>query len=254
MTRSAMSVVAWTFDVSDLSSAAAELEGTLSPSERERARRLVFADKRTVYVVGRGALRRMLATELSCLPADVPLCSNEFGKPLLPEDLGVSFNLSNSEGRIALALGRGTEVGIDIERVRGGCDWLEIARRWFTARELAHISAAPAGGRDRAFFEVWTRKEAYVKAVGKGLSVPLDSFEVPIGPIRDGCAALVDDGSERWQVFAQTHDRDFVGACVSRVGARLVEHRAPPPGCARPFSPQAASDEQPSVVWATGDR
>jgi 4'-phosphopantetheinyl transferase len=156
-------------------------EWPLSPSEQERAARFVFEKDRLTFVLGRRMLRSLLGDMLGCAPGAVPLALGAHGKPELEggaRSSGLCFNLAHSGAQVlcAVALGRG--VGVDVERERGDLDVLELARRFFCAREIRRLEeAAPAEAR-RLFYRYWTLKEAYLKAEGTGLGLSLTAIDV----------------------------------------------------------------------------
>ena len=161
----------------------ARFHDVLSPDEREKAARFRFPVHRDRFIAGRGIQRHLLARYLGLLPAALRYRFTSHGKPALDgiaEDL--RFNVSNAEGRALFALTLGREIGVDLEEVRPMPDGEAIAKRFFSAPENEVFAAVPAGQRDLAFFTCWTRKEAYIKAVGEGLSMPLDRFDVTLRP------------------------------------------------------------------------
>jgi 4'-phosphopantetheinyl transferase len=173
------------------------LESLLAPDEREWVRRLRFDHDRTRYIVGRLWLRWLLAVHVEGRPAEIRFLPGPHGKPALApphDDGGLHFSASYS-GDIALfALARNIEVGVDVERVRADVDVEQIAASFFARDEREVLHRLPPDARVRAFFTCWTRKEAYVKALGTGLSLPLDSFDV--APGLDGGAV-----SEQWSIM-----------------------------------------------------
>jgi 4'-phosphopantetheinyl transferase len=157
------------------------LRALLSEDEADRAGRFHFQRDRTRFTVARATLRQILGSYLSLPPQLLRFEYNEFGKPTL-SDAPLSFNLSHA-GDVALyAVARGREVGVDIEAVREGVGCEELAARFFSRGEAETLLALPPEARTRAFFDCWTRKEAYVKALGSGLSQPLDGFDVSLAP------------------------------------------------------------------------
>lgn len=170
----------------DLGRAAAEvgrLEPLLSPTEAARAARFRFPVDRDRFIAGRATLRRILSRYLAVAPADLALEYGARGKPLLaeannPHDL--RFNLAHSHELMLCALGRGRELGIDVEYLRDDVDVDTIAQSFFAQQEIAALQKVPVHLKKQAFFTCWTRKEAYVKACGQGLSLPLDKFTVPV--------------------------------------------------------------------------
>jgi 4'-phosphopantetheinyl transferase len=158
----------------------------LSPAELARARRFRGNRPRDTVVVARGRLRQLLGLVLDCRPAAVELAVEPGGKPRLAGPVGdrLHFNVAHSGSLMLATLAIGRDVGIDVERVRADVEGADIAARFFALPErhaLAHL--APAA-RQSAFFACWTRKEAVVKALGDGLTRPLDSFVVSVTPGR----------------------------------------------------------------------
>ena len=156
----------------------------LSLDERTRADRFRFERDRDRFTAARATLRRMLAFYLGDEPRRYEFGYGEQGKPFLAGTFAASrleFNLAHAQGLAAYAFGSGRRVGVDIEVVRPMADADEIAGRFFSAREAEDLRGVRAEEKSGAFFNVWTRKEAFVKAVGEGLSYPLDRFEVSLG-------------------------------------------------------------------------
>lgn len=162
-----------------------QLAGALSDDERERADRFRFDVHRNHFIVGRGLLREILGRYLNLEPGRLQFCYGQQGKPGLLNsdgDPGLRFNLAHS-GQLALcAVTRNREIGVDLEYVRPVLDMDLVAERNFSPRENSVLQALPASERQLAFFNCWTRKEAYIKAIGEGLSRPLDQFDVSLAP------------------------------------------------------------------------
>lgn len=151
----------------------------LSIDEKERARRFHFDHDRTRYSIARGLLRTLIGRYLACHPASISFRYNSFGKPRLAyPHAKLFFNLSHSENIALYAFASADQLGIDVAwhdpRVHGE----EIANRFFTADERSFIQQGSLEGTQQRFFHLWCRKEAYIKAVSKGLSVPLNEFEI----------------------------------------------------------------------------
>lgn len=177
----------------------AALARLLDPAERERAARFVFPCHRARFIAGRGLLRLVLSRYLGPSPESLVFEYGNHGKPALrsicaPPSPPLSFNLSHSDDLLVIAVANGRQVGVDIERVREsdeeGLDTAEIAERFFSSLERRALAQLAPADRRRGFFSCWTRKEAFIKALGRGLSVPLDAFDVSVDP--DGPARLLD--------------------------------------------------------------
>jgi 4'-phosphopantetheinyl transferase len=178
------------------------LARVLAGDERERAARFHFDRDRSRYIVGRGSLRILLGSYLGLEPDQVELDYGHNGKPQL-RGAGLSFNLSHS-GPVALyAISGAGEVGIDVELEGTDLARELIAERFFAPAEVATLRSLPRSAQARAFLTCWTRKEAFIKARGDGLSLALDSFDVSLHPDRPP-ALLRTSWSEhepdRWQL------------------------------------------------------
>ena len=196
----------------------ARLEAHLSPEERARAARFRFPEHRTAFVAGRGVQREILSRYAALPPAALAYRETAHGKPSLAGGAGVPelrFNVSNSGDLALYAVTRGRELGVDLERVKPMPDGIDIARRFFSAPENEVFAALDESVRDLAFFHCWTRKEAYIKAVGEGLSMPLDRFDVafaPGEPARLLCTRGAADEAGRWTMLELRPGPGYVGA------------------------------------------
>lgn len=152
----------------------------LAADETGRAARFRFPADRDRFLVTHGAIRHILAAYLNVSPGAVRFEYGSHGKPEIAGDgLDLRFNLSHSADIAIAAIVRGSRIGVDVERVRTDASCIEIAEQYFSDGEITKLKVVPADQQTEAFFDCWTRKEAYVKACGGGLSVPLNSFEVP---------------------------------------------------------------------------
>jgi 4'-phosphopantetheinyl transferase len=158
----------------------ARLRDLLATDEHARADRFRFERDRSRYIVGRATLRLLLARYVDIEPEELELGYGEFDKPYL--DGGPSFNLSHS-GAVALyAFAAAGELGIDVELDDADLSREHIAERFFSPAEVSVLRSLPAEAQPRAFLTCWTRKEAFIKARGDGLSLALDSFDVTLAP------------------------------------------------------------------------
>jgi 4'-phosphopantetheinyl transferase len=176
---------------------------TLSSDECARAARFHFDKDRDRFVTGRGLLRTILARYLQVEPVTLRFEYTAYGKPYLATAFNtrIRFNLSHSRGLALYALAYDRALGVDLEYIDPEFAQEEVAERFFSAREVASLRSLPSGLQPEAFFHCWTRKEAYIKASGEGLSLPLDRFDVSLLPGQE--AALLctyDDPQEavRW--------------------------------------------------------
>jgi 4'-phosphopantetheinyl transferase len=187
----------------------------LDNDEKARAARFHFARDRDHFTACRGILRELLGGYLGSSPASIEFAYGEFGKPAhRPRDSRprIRFNISHSSGLAVLAFARNREIGIDLEPIRPEFAGEEIAKRYFSARELAELIALPAELRPEGFSLCWTRKEAYVKARGVGLQIPLDSFNVSLTPSQP--ELLQSEDAHQWRLRSFKPAPDFVAAIV----------------------------------------
>ena len=187
----------------------------LSAAENERLRRFRFADHRRRYQIGHGALRCILGGYLGCDPADVTFRQGPRGKPYLATE-GPHFNLSHS-GKLALIAVADTELGVDLEKVRHLESLTPIAQRHFSDREFGALDQLEGEARELAFYRCWTRKEAYIKALGEGLFLSLDSFEVSLSeePRFVACHDGREDPS-KWSMLDVSPGPEYVAAVAMR--------------------------------------
>jgi 4'-phosphopantetheinyl transferase len=196
-----------------------ELEQFLSQDELVRANRFYFERDRNWFVVARGLLRSILGRYLDICPASVRFIYGPYGKPSLADEFAaqdIRFNMSHS-GVIALyAIACGREVGVDVERLRPDFPSREVAERFFSPREVAMLFSLSSNTQPEAFFNCWTRKEAYIKARGEGLSLPLSDFDVslvPGEPARLLYTSAGPDETSRWTLQElNLSEPDFVAA------------------------------------------
>lgn len=211
-------VEVWTVPLDPPEAEVAALAALLAPDEAARAARFRFERHRRRFTVGRGALRTLLGGYLGVPAREVAFGYGAKGKPYLAErpggpplPLALHFNLSNSDELALVALCREAEVGADLERLRPMPDGLDIAERFFSAAERQALAAQPPEERDRAFFRCWTRKEAYLKAVGDGITAPLDAFDVTLGPGEPPRMLSIDGDPARAAAWALVHVEPAAG-------------------------------------------
>jgi 4'-phosphopantetheinyl transferase len=194
------------------------LDRLLSPDERARADRFHFPKDREQFIVARGTLRRLLSRYLSVEPVQVGFEYTSHGKPYLPLEAGgdtLRFNVSHSGGLALYAVTRRREVGVDIEMIRPEVAGEPLAERFFAPAEVAALRTLPSPQQPEAFFACWTRKEAYIKARGEGLSLPLSAFEVTLRPGEPAalCSTKTDPGeAARWALTALDPGPGFAAA------------------------------------------
>jgi len=178
----------------------------LSAEEQERAARFKFQGPRNQYVISRALLRRALGGYLKIEAREVRFRTATNGKPELAADSDLRFNLSHTQGVTVFAIARKRRVGIDVERIRKDTSAMELAERFFSRPEVQWLRSQPAPELIASFFSCWTAKEAYIKAQGEGLSMPLSSFgvvPVPADGISNLQLEVYDDPEEskRWSMW-----------------------------------------------------
>jgi 4'-phosphopantetheinyl transferase len=189
---------------------------TLASDEMARANRFYFQRDRNSHIAARGILRELLGQYLNRSPSELVFDYGSFGKPSLRPDTPepfVQFNVSHSHGLALLAFATGRQLGVDVERIRPDIAAEEIAERYFSPIEVAELNALPPSLRAEGFFLCWTRKEAYVKARGEGLQIPLKSFHVSVTPSH--LERLHSADSNRWSLHSLRPSPDSVGAVVA---------------------------------------
>jgi 4'-phosphopantetheinyl transferase len=183
----AVEVDVWNWSLDQHSVGDNDDERLISKDEIERATRFLRPVDRRRYIAGRAGLRRILASYLKRDPVTLSFIYNACGKPALAHDeaAGLHFNLSHTAGQALLGVCAHASIGVDIEEIRPLRE--DVASHFFSAKECADLNALPESDRLEAFYRCWTRKEAFVKAQGAGLSLPLDSFDVSLELGDDTC-------------------------------------------------------------------
>lgn len=172
----------WSFPTHAPCHVVAAFERVLVPEERDRARRFRFHHLYASFVITRGALRYLLGHYLNCDPAKISLVYSLKGKPAVKSPSSLEFNMTHSGDLAVIAFTLRRKIGVDIEQIRPLADMQQIANHFFCPEEASEVMFAPQTERERAFYLCWTRKEAYIKATGCGLSAPLSSFRVTVHP------------------------------------------------------------------------
>lgn len=214
----------WTvpLDVGGLADALPQL---LSRDEEERARRFYRAVHARRFVVARGQLRRILASYLGAEPASLRFRYGQRGKPFL-DGAQLEFNLAHSNELALVGVRSEKALGVDLEWVGREVEAEALARRFFAPAEYEELLALPLSQRHEAFFLGWTRKEAFVKAKGGGLAIPLSSFEVTLSPNRPVELVRVAKPGEaaRWSLYSMAPAAGYVAAVCAERGVRRLVH------------------------------
>ncbi len=201
----------------------------LSAEEQSRADRFLFEDLKRKYILSRGALRALLAYYTGLPRRGLVLSCGPKGKPFLPAHPKLQFNTSHSAGLALYAFTAGSGLGVDIEQIRPLDELESVARQFFCAGEISDLMSLPPESRVPAFFRCWTRKEAYVKAIGDGLSMRLDAFQVtllPQDPPRLASADRVHD-NRAWVLHHLDPAPGYVGALAYQGEPRSIVLRPP---------------------------
>lgn len=203
----------------------------LSEDERRQHTRFYFADDRLRYLWTRAMVRTVLSRYAAVDPMDWAFAANAYGRPAIanlhPDTLTLRFNVSHTRGLIALAVSREREVGVDVENVVERRGATGIADRFFSPLEAAELARQPEARRPDRFFEYWTFKEAYIKARGMGLSLPLDKFSFHF-PREDTVRIAIDpelaDDERRWSFWQfRPAPQHLLALCADRAGAQAPE-------------------------------
>src|SRR5215475_2370395 len=221
----------------------------LNPAEKGREPRFYFERDRRRYLIRRALVRTVLSRYVSIHPKEWVFSTNAYGRPDIvnaqARDACLSFNISHTHSLIVLGVTKRRELGVDVENLRAHEVSIDLADHFFAPQEVAALTAAPPQQQQYRFFEYWTFKEAYIKARGMGLSLPLDKFsfhypddhavELAIHP------ELADDPA-RWQFWQFRPTSEYlVAICAERVGAQspsLIVRQAIPMLSEKTFAPE----------------
>lgn len=179
------------------------------------------------FTIARATLRLLIAGYLGIRPGAIEFTYGPRGKPGLART-DLTFNLAHSEDLAVYGFARGHEIGIDVERVREIPEMDRITGRFFAPEECAALASLPPRDRAQAFYLAWTRKEAYVKAVGDGLHIPLDSFSVTLRPAEPARLIGFDSGSKLagdWNLHHLEPESGFVGAVAYHAPRKRLQHK-----------------------------
>jgi len=210
----------------DLALAASSLEKftyLLSDDERKRAGRFRFLVDSVEFVVSRATLRLLLAAYQSLQADQLNFLVSEYGRPGLvaqAQDQPIQFNISHSSSLALLAFSRRHRIGIDVERVRHDFEPLDISDKYFSLSERAVLRGLRSELRHEAFFRCWTRKEAFIKAVGEGLSHPLNRFDVSLDPRSEAALLATRPNSReaaRWELRDVVVQPGYVAAMAIEI-------------------------------------
>jgi 4'-phosphopantetheinyl transferase len=202
----------------------AHYRALLSREELQQQQRFYFERDRHRYLVTRAMVRSVLSRYAEVEPQEWRFAVNEYGKPsIAPAHAaarGIEFNVSHTDGLVMIGVARGRAIGVDVENVRTQRAALEIADRFFAPEEVAALRALPLEEQPRRFFEYWTLKEAYIKARGRGLAIPLDRFALRFGKNSAQISVTLNensaDSSERWMFWQPQQPQDCLAAVCAQ--------------------------------------
>ncbi len=218
MRLSAQDVHVWKAALRVSDSEYSKMQAILSAEEREHALRFVFEKDRRRWVVAHGVLRVLLSQYLLVDPGDLQFSFNPFGKPSVAHPQTgerLQFNMAHSADLALYAFHFDRQVGIDVEYMRKDVEYMQLARFYFSPREYTNLQALPPKLQQEAFFLCWTRKEAYIKAKGLGLSIPLETFDVSLVPGEPAKLLTIQtdvDAADHWSLFDLVPEVNYAGA------------------------------------------
>lgn len=196
------------------------LQQVLSLDETKQAAKFYFEKDRQHWIVAHGILRTLLGAYLKVEPTEIQFVTNAYGKPAIvspPVGVQLHFNMAHSGNMALYAFSVNREVGVDVEYMRSDVDYVELAQHFFSPHEKAQLSALPTELQEEAFYVCWSRKEAYIKARGKGLSLPLDQFDVSLTPGKPASLLASREDAEataNWSLHALEPGAHYAGALV----------------------------------------
>jgi 4'-phosphopantetheinyl transferase len=190
----------------------------LSSDELQKADRFYFPLHRHRYIVARAMLRKLIAGYLHTEPQLLDFLYTPHGKPFLPVS-SLQFNLSHSNELAVYAFTLNAAIGVDIEKMKTSFEE-SVAKRFFSEDEYLALMAKPMDLRVKAFYGIWARKEAAIKAIGRGLGYPLDSFTVPVDEAHEPCLLRLDDSD--WELHSICVDKDYQSAFVTQQSVKAV--------------------------------
>lgn len=203
---------------------------TLSIDERMRAGRFHFQEDRKRFIARHGMLRMLLGCYLGVKASEIQFYHGKNGKPAITETFGkgtIQFNLSHSNGVALFAFARNHEIGVDIEHIRDTPEIEQIMEQFFSIKENEVMRSLPGSQKREAFFNGWTCKEAFVKALGDGLSLPLDKFDVSLVPGESAELLRIEGDSieaSQWSIQNFKPAPDYVGALAVKSSLFEIKH------------------------------
>ena len=214
----------WRIDLSDIAEAMPKLSQLLSSDEQQKASRYHFEKDRNNFTIRRAVLRKVLSLYMDVTPAELHFIYNNFDKPALEADTSIRFNASSSRGIGIVAIVLDTRIGIDIEFLDASFSKLEIAEKYFSTDEVRAIGDLQSELRTAAFFDCWTKKEAYVKAVGDGMSHPLPNLAISSEKPGSFSIAATSEEEKGWTVKSFIPEENYIASVAYEGGLRTIRH------------------------------
>lgn len=216
----------WKVDVSLKDKRSESFISFLSLDEKERASKFKFPKDRAVYITGKFLLRSLLGHYLKTNPKKIVFEYSEFGKPSYLKNVELDFNVSHSGNRIIIGFSKKQIIGVDIEKIKKDFDPLNLANNFFSKEEIIALSQTKNSEMFQAFYRCWTRKESFIKAVGEGLSYPLDSFAVTMDS-DDSAKFLKIEGhkesKEDWHLHSFVPAEGYIAAITTNGKPNRIE-------------------------------
>ena len=207
----------WMVDVPSNKVNEAAFFSLLSEDEKERANKFRFEKDRLTYITAKATLRKLIAQYLNGKPNEITFQYNKQGKPSIVSEIGLKFNVSHSGEKVLIGFALNHEIGVDIEYNKRKVKLEEVAKRFFSQTEYEKMIQIPESLWRNAFFNCWTRKEAFIKAKGGGLSIPLSQFEVTLQPNEKPELQIIRWNQEdvpNWDLQAFNCTEDYTGAVI----------------------------------------
>lgn len=208
----------WYCSISKNESKLPEFEQLLSEDEKKKSIKFKFKKDRNSYIISRGIVRKLLGSYLSIAPAEIKFEYTPYGKPYLANNR-LNFNISHSGDMAVFAFVLKSDIGVDVEKVKEDFDVLELAQNFFSKKEIEAMKRIPEKQWSRAFHRCWTRKEAFIKAEGSGLSFPLNRFAVSLDDDHQADLLETDwDATEKsnWSLFSFIPREQYIVAIALR--------------------------------------
>jgi 4'-phosphopantetheinyl transferase len=219
----------WYADLDQAACSAHPFANLLSKDEQLRASKFHFDTDKNRYIAAHGILRKILGRYLNANPSDIRFDVGDFEKPRLRHpwsSSGLRFNMSHSRGCGMFAVARNRDIGIDIEFFREVMEMEDIAQSTFNPEEHLALLRIPRGNRQTAFFSCWTRKEAFVKAIGQGLSYPLNLFQVSVTPNPGECDLLLGHNTgDDWSIWDIPAGPEAAAALAASGDCPLISYK-----------------------------